>query len=56
MIKKAVILAAGRGTRLQPLTYDLPKPMIPLLGKPVCAPGTPCNDVYGVGHFKIVEK
>lgn len=35
MLKKAVILAAGRGTRLQPLTYDLPKPMIPLLGKPV---------------------
>lgn len=35
MIKKAVILAAGRGTRLQPLTCDLPKPMIPLLGKPV---------------------
>ena len=35
MIKKAIILAAGRGTRLQPLTCDLPKPMIPLLGKPV---------------------
>ncbi|TWD87284.1 hypothetical protein FB547_103266 [Variovorax beijingensis] len=28
----------------------------PLLGKPVCAPGTPCNDVYGVANFKIVEK
>ncbi|WP_395319545.1 protein kinase [Variovorax sp. UC74_104] len=28
----------------------------PLLGKPVCAPNTPCNDVYGVGNFKIVEK
>ncbi|BEP33594.1 hypothetical protein GmRootV59_05680 [Variovorax sp. V59] len=28
----------------------------PLLGKPVCAPSTPCNDVYGVANFKIVEK
>ena len=35
MINKAIILAAGRGTRLQPLTADTPKPMIPLLGKPV---------------------
>ncbi|MGJ3702978.1 protein kinase domain-containing protein [Variovorax sp. AFSI2.2] len=28
----------------------------PLLGKPACAPSTPCNDVYGVANFKIVEK
>ncbi len=32
---KAVILAGGKGTRLGKLTHDIPKPMIPLLGKPL---------------------
>lgn len=30
---KAMILAAGKGTRLHPITTDTPKPMIPLLGQ-----------------------
>ena len=32
---KALVLAAGRGTRLRPLTDALPKVMIPFAGKPL---------------------
>jgi mannose-1-phosphate guanylyltransferase/phosphomannomutase len=32
---KAVIMAGGKGTRLRPLTCDIPKPMVPILNKPV---------------------
>ena len=32
---KAVILAGGLGTRLRPVTGEHPKPMVPLLGRPV---------------------
>ncbi|MCM1334247.1 MAG: sugar phosphate nucleotidyltransferase [Bacteroides sp.] len=32
---KAVILAGGEGTRLRPMTCAIPKPMIPICGKPV---------------------
>ncbi len=32
---KALFLAGGLGTRLRPITNDLPKPMVPIMGKPL---------------------
>ena len=32
---KAVIMAGGEGKRLKSVTGDLPKPMVPLLGRPM---------------------
>ncbi|MEO1593578.1 MAG: sugar phosphate nucleotidyltransferase, partial [Cyanobacteria bacterium J06632_22] len=32
---RAVLMAGGSGTRLRPLTCDLPKPMVPVLNRPI---------------------
>jgi mannose-1-phosphate guanylyltransferase/phosphomannomutase len=32
---KSVIMAGGEGTRLRPLTCNIPKPMVPIVNKPV---------------------
>ncbi len=32
---KALILSAGKGTRVRPFTFEVPKPIMPVLNKPV---------------------
>jgi mannose-1-phosphate guanylyltransferase len=50
---KAMVLAAGKGTRVQPLTYDVPKPMIPLVRKPVLESIIELLRHYGVDELVI---
>lgn len=35
MVNKAMIMAAGVGSRLDPLTQDVPKPLVPIANRPV---------------------
>jgi UDP-N-acetylglucosamine diphosphorylase / glucose-1-phosphate thymidylyltransferase / UDP-N-acetylgalactosamine diphosphorylase / glucosamine-1-phosphate N-acetyltransferase / galactosamine-1-phosphate N-acetyltransferase len=53
-IDKAVILAAGRGTRMRELTADVPKPMIAVRGKPVLQHIVEGLRETGIREFLIV--
>jgi mannose-1-phosphate guanylyltransferase len=45
-----MVLAAGLGTRLRPLTYELTKPMVPVLDRPVMAHILDLLDQHGFEH------
>jgi dTDP-glucose pyrophosphorylase len=53
-ITKAVLLAAGRGTRMRKLTAALPKPMIKVRGKPILLHIVEGLQTAGIKNFFIV--
>ncbi|CAF3915013.1 unnamed protein product, partial [Rotaria sp. Silwood1] len=50
---KAMILAAGLGERLKPLTLTIPKPMLPVCNKPVMEYSIELCKKYGFNDIKI---
>jgi NDP-sugar pyrophosphorylase family protein len=50
---KGMILAAGEGTRLRPLTLDCPKPMLPIKGQPLLEHTIAWLRIHGVQEIAI---
>lgn len=50
---KAFLLAAGKGTRLQPLTFNTPKCLVPICGKPLIEYWFDLFELYGVSEVLI---
>ena len=53
-VRKAVLLAAGKGTRMKDLTNDLPKPMLEVHGKPILLHIVEGLRAAGVTDFCII--
>ncbi|MBP2689464.1 MAG: Nucleoside-diphosphate-sugar pyrophosphorylase family protein [Deltaproteobacteria bacterium] len=50
---KAMLLAAGLGTRLRPLSLEIPKPVIPVLGEPLCGHAMAFLHAHGADSFLL---
>ena len=53
-LKTAVILAGGLGTRLRPLTYEIPKPLIPIKGRPILKWQIDLLKCFGIDDITVV--
>ena len=53
MTECAFVLGAGLGTRLRPLTDDLPKPLVPIIQKPLITFALDQLAAAGVRRFVI---
>ncbi len=53
-VRTALILAAGRGTRLRPLTHDIPKGLLPLGGEPILGRSIRLLRERGVDRIGVV--
>jgi mannose-1-phosphate guanylyltransferase len=51
--KKALILAGGKGTRLRPITKEIPKPLVPLHDKPIMQHTLELFKKYGINEIII---
>jgi NDP-sugar pyrophosphorylase family protein len=53
-MKQAVILVGGKGTRLKEVSGNLPKPMVPVLGKPLLQYLIEQCVEYGISNIKLL--
>lgn len=53
-IRQAVIMAGGKGTRLASVTKDIPKPMVPIDGKPILEYQVENLRAYGITDIHVI--
>lgn len=53
IVIRAVIMAGGSGTRLRPLTCDLPKPLVPIVNRPVMSYTVDLLKKHGIENIAV---